>query len=88
TTGEAATILLCWFLNSAFTFFFSFAFLVCSACTGMATELRCGLLGYESLTTMVAEFRKFNCTTHLLQYVAEWCIISPDFHQNDMWATK
>lgn len=39
----------------------------------MATILRCGLLGYESLTTMITEFRKFNCTTHLLLLVAVCC---------------
>lgn len=39
----------------------------------MAAELRCCLLGYESLTAMVAEFGKFNCTTHLLLFVAVCC---------------
>ena len=41
----------------------------------MATILRCGLLGYESLTTMITEFRKFNCTTHLLLLVAVCCCV-------------
>ena len=39
----------------------------------MATISCCGLLGYESLTAMVAEFGKFNCTTHLLLFVAVCC---------------
>ncbi|MBK9383019.1 MAG: hypothetical protein IPN39_17095 [Chitinophagaceae bacterium] len=75
TTGEGETILLCWFLNSAFTFFFSFGFLVGCTVAFMATILRCGLLGYESLTTMITEFRKFNCTTHLLLLVAVCCCV-------------
>ncbi|MFN8355368.1 MAG: hypothetical protein U0Y10_13010, partial [Spirosomataceae bacterium] len=53
--------------------FFSFGFLVGCTIAFMATILRCGLLGYESLTTMITEFRKFNCTTHLLLLVAVCC---------------
>ena len=53
--------------------FFSFGFLVGSTIALVATILRCGLLGYESLTAMVAEFGKFNCTTHLLLFVAVCC---------------
>ena len=56
-------------------FFFSFGFLVGSTVALMATILRCGLLGYESLTTMITEFRKFNCTTHLLLLVAVCCCV-------------
>jgi hypothetical protein len=41
----------------------------------MATISCCGLLGYESLTAMVAEFGKFNCTTHLLLFVAVCCCV-------------
>ncbi len=65
--------MLCWFLNSAFTFSSRLVFFVGCTVALMATILRCGLLGYESLTTMITEFRKFNCTTHLLLLVAVCC---------------
>jgi hypothetical protein len=41
----------------------------------MATVLCCGLLGYISFATMITEFRKFNCATHMLLVVAVCCCV-------------